>query len=335
MLVNLTTWTYNSTQERTEKANVFEAEIQIFRTIGVSAMNTKYLVTLVTIIETGSFQKAATKLNYTPSTVTSQIRQLEDELSIKLFEKVGRRMELTQAGRDIFPYVESILQNVEQISNYRKDVSEMTGTLRLIAPDSIFIYIMQPIIQAILHEAPHIRLVINSVPSEEVNQAIINGAADIGIDCDKGYFPDSVMHRVSKPFQACLIGSPFMNPTDLDFVSPHQRKPFSMICNEPYANYQREIEKYFDERDIVLNPHMKLQSIEAVKRSVMNNLGIAYVPQFAIQEELKSGALLQLKTELDDKSFPAVCVYHRNKWVSPQIELAFKILHEQLGIEFD
>lgn len=58
-------------------------------------MNTKYLTTFVTILETGSFQKAATKLNFAQSTVTSQIKQLEEELSINLFEKIGRRMELT------------------------------------------------------------------------------------------------------------------------------------------------------------------------------------------------------------------------------------------------
>lgn len=298
-------------------------------------MDTKNLSTLMTIIETGSFQKAATQLNYAPSTVTSQMRQLEEELAIKLFEKVGRRMELTQAGKDTMPYIEAILQNAEQISNYKKDISQITGSLRIVAPDSIFIYIMQPIIKAILHDAPHIRLIINSLPSDDINQAIVNGSADIGIDCDKGHFPDSVLHPASKPFQACLIGSPFLSPKELDFVSPHQRKSASMIYNEPNANYQKAVDTYFDKKDIVLNTNMKLQSIEAVKKSVMNNFGIAYVPRFSVEEELRAGSLLQLKTELDTKIYPAVCVFHRNKWISPQMELAFKILHEQLGIKFD
>lgn len=297
-------------------------------------MDTKNLVTLVAIIETGSFQKAATQLNYAPSTVTSQIRQLEDELSMKLFEKVGRRMELTQAGREIMPFVRAILQNVEQISNYQKDISEITGTLRLVAPDSIFIYLMQPIIKEILYEAPRVNLVFNSLPSEEINQAIVNGTADIGIDCDKGHFPDTVVHLPARPFQACLIASPFMAPAERDFITPHQRKEISMILNEPYANYQKGIAAYLDQKDIVLNPDMKLQSIEAVKRSVMNNLGIAYVPQFSVEEELKNGSLLRLETELDDKSYPGVCVFHKNRWVSPQMELAFRILQEQIEVAY-
>lgn len=84
----------------------------------------------------------------------------------------------------------------------------------------------------------------------------------------------------------------------------------------------------------MLNPDMKLQSIEAVKRSVMNSLGIAYVPQFSVEEELKNGSLLQLRTELDDKSYPGVCVFHKNRWITPQMELAFRILQEQIEVDY-
>lgn len=61
-------------------------------------MELKYLRTFQTIIEEGSFSKAAEKLNYTQSTITFQIGQLEKELSVKLFEKAGRRMLPTKAG---------------------------------------------------------------------------------------------------------------------------------------------------------------------------------------------------------------------------------------------
>ena len=70
-------------------------------------MDLKYLATIKAILETGSFQKAATRLNYTQSTVTFQVRQLEAELRVQLFERVGRRMVLTQAGQEILPYIEN------------------------------------------------------------------------------------------------------------------------------------------------------------------------------------------------------------------------------------
>lgn len=83
-------------------------------------MDTKYLITFKTILEQGNFKKAAERLNFAQSTVTSQIHQLEEELSVQLFEKVGRRMGLSQAGKDLLPSIEAILHSEEVMKNYQK-----------------------------------------------------------------------------------------------------------------------------------------------------------------------------------------------------------------------
>lgn len=294
-------------------------------------MNTKSLVTFKTILEVGSFQKAADKLGYTQSTVTFQIKQLEEELALKLFEKIGRRMELTQAGKDIMPYINMILQGAEQISNYGKSLSEISGSLKLAIPDSILIYNMQPFMQAFTHEAPNVQLIVNSIQSGEINPSIADGTADIGINCEKDSYPDSVVHKKLGKYKAVLVASPFANNNLLDFITPHQRKPISLICNEPDGYYQLDMDKYLSEKDILLNPPMKVQSIEAVKRCVMNNLGIAVVPTYSIGEELKNGSLMPIKTELDEKEYNSFYIYHKNKWLSPQMELALNLLKKYLG----
>ena len=76
----------------------------------------------------------------------------------------------------------------------------------------------------------------------------------------------------------------------------------------------------------MLNSYMKVQSIEAVKRCVMNNLGMAVVPTYSIGEELKNGSLIPVKTELDDKEYHSFYIYHKNRWISPQMELAMELL---------
>jgi len=86
-----------------------------------------------------------------------------------------------------------------------------------------------------------------------------------------------------------------------DFVTPHQRKSFSPVCNEPDGYYRLVMDKYLAGKDIVLNPYMKVESTEAVKRCVMNHLGIAVAPTYSIGEELKNGSLMPVKTELDEK----------------------------------
>ncbi len=295
-------------------------------------MNTKYLVTFKTILEMGSFQKAAEKLNYTQSTVTFQMKQMEEELSIKLFEKIGRKMELTQAGKDIIPYVNSVLDEVEKLNNYGKELSEIKGVLKLAIPDSILIYNMQPVIQEFLRRAPKVQLSIISMQSGEINQAIQDGVADIGINCEKNSYPDSVVHKRLGSYKAMLIASPSFNQNELDFITSNQRKNFSMICNEPDGFYQLEMDKYFEKKNIILNPKMKVQSIEAVKQCVINNLGIAVVPSYAIADELEKGVLIQIKTEIDDTEYLSTYTYHKNRWLNPQMKLAIQILIDLLGV---
>lgn len=94
-------------------------------------MEIKYLNTFKAILETGSFQKAAERLNYAQSTITLQMQLLEQELSVKLFEKIGRKMKLTQAGKELIPYVDNVIEAVQQMENYGKDSQELTGSLRI------------------------------------------------------------------------------------------------------------------------------------------------------------------------------------------------------------
>lgn len=298
-------------------------------------MNTRSFVTFKTILETGSFQKAANKLNYTQSTITFQIKQLEDELALKLFEKIGRKMVLTQAGRDILPYVDTILQGVEQIENYGKSLSEITGSLKIAIPDSILIYQMQPFIQAFLHEAPGVQLIIHSLQSGEVNQSVLNGTDDIGVNCEKFSYPESIVHKKLGTYNALLIAAPYTKSSLLDFITPNQRKPFSLICNEPDGYYQLDMDQYLAKKDIIVYPYMKVQSIEAVKQCVMNHLGMAVVPAYLVVNELKNGSLIQAKTELDEKIYHSVYLYHKNKWISPQMELAFELLKKYMGTDIE
>ena len=106
-------------------------------------MELKYLITFKTILEAGTHQRAAEKLNYSRAAITFQMQQLEQELSIKLFEKIGRRMKVTQAGKELLPYIDSIIKNMEIIENYTKRIEKMSGELSISLPESLLTYKIQ------------------------------------------------------------------------------------------------------------------------------------------------------------------------------------------------
>jgi len=90
-------------------------------------VDTRSIVVIKTILEEGSFQKAAQRLNCSQSTVTFQVRQLENELSVRLFERLGRRMVFTPAGKSILPHMEAILHSMQAITACN-DLRPCTGS---------------------------------------------------------------------------------------------------------------------------------------------------------------------------------------------------------------
>ena len=109
-------------------------------------MDIRHLKTFKTIIEEGNFSNAAMKLGYTQSTVTSQIQQLEQELSIKLFEKIGRNMVLTSLGKELIHYANELLDTIKKIESIGKYDDNITGELKIAVAESLISYKLQNVL---------------------------------------------------------------------------------------------------------------------------------------------------------------------------------------------
>lgn len=293
-------------------------------------MELKYLQTLKVILEAGSFMGAARQLNYTQSTITFQIQQLEQELAVRLFEKIGRKMVLTQAGHDLLPYIDTILQNVRQLQNYGKDKQALCGELKIAIPESLLTYRIQPVLQAFRQQAPEVRLSLQALNCYEIRDRVAGGSVDLGIHYNVGGYGTALLIKKLLAFPLVLVGSTSLCGADCDFITSEQQKELCLLTSDRASIYHKLFDGYLRGKGIVLTGTMEVGSTEAIKRSVISNVGVAFLPRFTVGDELARGLLQELKTELAGEQITAVCVYHKNKWQSPAmqlfIELAQKIL---------
>ena len=294
-------------------------------------MELRNMITFKTILEEGSFQNAAQKLSYTQSTVTFQMQQLEQELSIKLFEKIGRKMMLSQAGKDILPYVDSILQSMEQISNYGKSNGELTGELKVAIPESLLTYKMQPVIKEFRNQAPNIKLILRSLNCYMIRDQILNGEVDIGIHYDVGGYNPTIITESLGAFSLSLLASPLLGKEHHDFISPNQKKTLTFVMDDRRSLYKEILGQYLKKKNILLENTIELWSIETIKRSAASNLGVAFLPTFTAEEELANGTLIELDIELPSKKITALCAHHKNKWISPGMELFIRLVKDYLN----
>ncbi|WP_130863340.1 LysR family transcriptional regulator [Bacilliculturomica massiliensis] len=303
-------------------------------------MELKYLHTFKTIVEEGGFTKAAVRLCYTQSTITFQMQQLERELSVRLFEKIGRKMALTKAGENLIPYVNEVLLSVEKMKSVGVGLSEWKEEVKIGVAETQLCYNLPSVLKRFRSQAPNTRLVIRSMNCYAIRDALIEGSIDLGIFYQEvgGCRPALSLHRIGE-YPMSLVISPgfradFSEPPQLaDLVAADRRLRAPFIINEADCIFRQIFERHMKEKDIVMDRITELWSIPTIKNLVMSDMGFSYLPTFTVEEELRDGRLRAVATELDGRTITAVCGHHKNKWISPPIELLIELVSGTLPDE--
>ncbi|RGY96677.1 LysR family transcriptional regulator [Clostridium sp. AM58-1XD] len=292
-------------------------------------MEFKYLNTFRTIVNEGSFTKAAEKLNYTQSTITFQIGQLEQELSASLFEKIGRNMVLTKAGEHLVPYVNEVLQSVEKLRCFEDNLAECQGDLRVGVGETLLCYKLPAALKEFHRRAPKARLFLRSMNCYDIRDELFSGTLDLGVFYDDiGGFGSNLTTLPLGDYPVILVASPEIRNQFPDFITPDKVIPIPLIINEPSCVFRQIFERYLCKKSIILDHTIELWSIPTIKNLVKNNVGITFLPKFSVQEELDSGELVEIATEITDAKISAVCGHHKNKWISPLMQLFMDITSE-------
>lgn len=293
-------------------------------------MELKYLNTFLTIVREGSFSKAAAKLNYSQSTITFQIGQLEQEFNSKFFEKSGRIMRLTKAGEQFLPYVENALASIEQIYSFQGDLAAFHGELHIGTLESLLCYRLPPILKVFSNQAPHAKIFIHVMDYPKIRDALQRRNLDIGIlyedDVSLG---DNVGTIPMGRYSVGLFASFATQQRYPDFITGHCKMEIPLISDVQGCPFRRMLEHYLDERAIQIDHVIELGSVHTMKRLVEADMGITILPHFAVETELKKGTLVEIQTEIQTPVVNAVCGYHQNHWISPAMQLFMDLCGEK------
>lgn len=282
-------------------------------------MNLKRFLTFKTIVEEGSFLKASQKLYCTQSTVTFQIKQLEQDLSLQLFEKIGRKMVLTQAGEKILPYVYDLTRVIENIEGTaQQESSEPTGELKVLIAETQLAYKMATVLKEFRIRAPKVRLSLQSQNCYKIRDELIADKADLGVFYRVGNDDALKVHEFEQE-PLVLVASPLL--TGLDLQKRDQHIDLGFISNGPKCLFRQTFESIIQERNISIDNMIELSSINTIKNCVESNIGISYLPRFTVEKELQEGSLQELAFTDAPQMIKPLCGYHAGKCVTPAMEV--------------
>ncbi len=249
------------------------------------------------IVREGSFKKAADSLYVTQPAVSLQIQNLEKQLEVSLFDRGGRKAQLTEAGEILINYSESILSQCEEACRAIEDLHNLKGgSLVIGASQTTGTYLMPRMIGLFRQKYPDISVQLQVHSTRRTGWSVANGQIDLAIiggelPSELNELLDVIPYATDElalvlPTKHPLAKLSELKKEDLyrlNFVSLDAQSTTRKVLDKLLANSGLDVQR--------LRIEMELNSLEAIKNAVQSGLGAALLPVVAIEREINAGSL--------------------------------------------
>lgn len=282
-------------------------------------MESRHLFTFLVVVETGSFTRAAQKLDYAQSSITAQIQALEAELDQPLFDRIGKKIMLTDAGRRLLPYAQEISRMHSLAQDALRSGSEIGGTLRIGAPESLAAFRLPGIIRAFREMFPQVQIILKPGACWELTDFLRSGDLDVAFLLQpeteyKDVYAETLIHE-----KMALVAPTDHRLTALAMVEPYHLKEETILHTETGCTYRMLFEHHLNSHGVFPDPKLEFWSIEAIKQCVMAGLGLSFIPLVTIGSELADGRIARLNWNDESQRVATQIAYHNRKWQSPAL----------------
>ena len=257
-------------------------------------MDMRTLSTFRTAARTLSFTKTAASLGYAQSSVTAQMKILEETLGSPLFNRMGNRLELTAPGERFLAYAERILAlSVEAKAAIQDEVD--IGTLRLTAPETVCTYLLPPVLRSFSEAFPQVRMEFHPGSVRDFKRQVMEGAVDIAFILEEPFPSKTLAVEVLRDERVLIMAPPSHCLASARQVTAQDLAGESILLTELGCSYRNQFERQLIAAGAHPGHRMEFQSIETIKRCVEQGLGLAPLPQIAVADEIATGRLVALR----------------------------------------
>lgn len=267
------------------------------------------------VLKSGSTTQASVVLALSQSAVSAALADLEGQLSVQLFDRVGKRLVINEHGRLLYPKALALLEQAGEIEQlFRHD----GGALRIAASSTIGNYMLPEMIARYRHDFPATPLELNVGNSQDVIGAVADFRVDLGLIEGPCHMPT-------------LVTQPWLEDELVVFAAPEnplaqQPLTLELLANAPWILRERGsgTREVLDHLLLAHLPHfqlvMELGNSEAIKHAVRHGIGISCLSRRVIEEQLASGVLVELKIPLPPLMRTLYLIHHRQKHISNALQ---------------
>jgi DNA-binding transcriptional LysR family regulator len=282
----------------------------------MNTLNLNLLRVFHTVARLQSFTRAAEALFLTQPGISKHVKSLEDHYGTRLFDRLGKKVVLTQAGETLFPSVDRIFQLLDRSEKEIADLKGMkSGDLRIGASVTIGIYFLPGILQQFQKLHPGIRVSLDIDLNRQIVEKILDNAVDIGL---LGAPETDDRLSVTPFFKDELV---VIAPVDRAWAARDAVRPLDLlgerfIFSQPGSGTRTIIEDRLRQAGVVLTNTIEFGHTEAVKKAVEAGLGISILSRSTIVKEEKLGTIRSVALSEVDLDRHFYFAYRKDKYLT-------------------
>ena len=279
-------------------------------------MELRNLITFIHVVELGSFTKAAEQLGYSQSTVSFQIKQLEDELGCLLFERINHTINLTDKGHELVSYAHQIRTLTDDFKESIEEDKECSGHIHVVTPDSVCEEMINTHYIDFHRKYPSISICFTTGDSAIMLDMLDHNEADVIITLDhRLYNKDYIIAKEQQLPMHFVAGcnSKFAGKKNLS-IKDIINEPF--ILTEYGQGYRRVFDRELAKKSLEITPVLEIGRTDIITSMIAQSDMISYLPDFVTKPLIESGELVYLDVCDMNIDIWKQLIYHKNKWLS-------------------
>lgn len=282
-------------------------------------MELRNLITFIHVAELGSFTKAAEQLGYSQSTVSFQIKQLEEELGCLLFERINHTITLTERGHELVSYAHGVRALMDEFKeNLTKE--ELSGSIHIVTPDSICDDMINSHYIDFHEKYPSISIRFTTGDSALMLDMLDHNEADFIITLDSRLYNKDYIIAKEQPLSMHFVAkaaSKFAGKKKLS-VKDIVDEPF--ILTEHGQGYRRVLDRELAKMSLEITPVLEIGRTDIITATIAQNNMVSFLPDFITKDLVDSGVLCYLDVRDIHIDIWKQLIYHKNKWMSKSLK---------------
>lgn len=294
-------------------------------------MELREIKTFLEIARQGSFCKASEKLGYTQAAVTIQIKQLESELGVLLFDRLGKKTTLTHQGEFFYKYAIKMIKYADEAKFLLSEQNELSGKLVIGTIDSVCSTILPNLIELFHTQFPKVSIKIVVDTPKTLIKMMNDNVIDFIYFLDERIFNSKWIKAFEKEENVVFVSSNKSLLHKKETVNLDDVLENPLILTEKGASYRQSLEQFLASKGKKVRPIIETGNTEFIINMLNRNMGISFLPQFMIADEINSGKLFALPIKDFSLQVWQQIIYHKDKWLSREMQEFFNIVQQQMN----